>query len=113
MWGPPPSQWHRGLHQPKSGPGRWGPAQVDACGRHAWMAPILFLQGFHCFNICYVMLCSRLQLSPLAFVTSLYYFLKFSTVYLAVCYVTALFSAAIVPSSVCYVTTLFIKGFHC
>src|SRR6218665_2682079 len=46
------------------------------------------------------LLCSRLQLSPLLFVTSLYCFFKVSIVSLSVCYVTALFSASIVPSSV-------------
>ena len=62
--------------------------------RTLWTAPfllfhcmyyvtILFIQGFYCFIICLL------------------------------AYVTALFSASIVPSSVCYATILFLQGIHC
>ena len=57
------------------------------------------------------LLCSRLQLSPLLFIASLY--LQVSIVSLSVCYVIALFSASIVPSSDCYVTILHLQGFQC
>src|SRR6218665_4025729 len=59
------------------------------------------------------MLCSRLQLFHLLFVTSLYYLLKVSAVSLPVCYVIALFSASAVSFSFCYATIIFLQGFHC
>src|SRR6218665_1714125 len=45
------------------------------------------------------LLCSRLQLFPLLFITSQCYLFRVYIVLLSVCYVTALFSAWIFPSS--------------
>src|SRR6218665_1224160 len=59
------------------------------------------------------LICSRPQLFPLVFVTSLNYFFKVSIVSLSVCSVIALFAASILPSSICYVTVLTLKGFQC
>jgi|SRR6218665_202773 len=50
------------------------------------------------------LLCSRLRLFHILFVTSLFYLLGDSIISLSVCYVIALFSASAVSSSICCVT---------
>src|SRR6218665_813674 len=70
----------------------------------------------HCLSItfafaCYVTIISLL--SPLLFVSLLYYLFHISIVSLSVCCVIALCSASTVTSSVYYVTMLFLQGFHC
>ena len=66
------------------------------------------LKRFPLFHYLFLtpLLCSQLELSPLLFVTSLYYLFMDSVVSLPACYVTALFSDSIVPSAVCCVTIL-------
>src|SRR6218665_174417 len=91
----------------------------------------LFLRSLHCFirlTFCCVnarfsaaavsysrfpmfltsLLCSRLRLFHILFVTSLFYLLRASIVSFSVCYVIALFSASAVSSSICCVTILYI-----
>ena len=87
-------------------------------GSRLQLSPI---QGFQCFLTS--LLCSRLRLFHILFVTSLFYLLRASIVSLtvccinalfsaslSVCYVIALFSASIVPSADCYVTILPLQG---
>src|SRR6218665_219693 len=52
------------------------------------------------------LLCSRLRLFHILFVTSLFYLLRASIVSLSVCYVITLFSASAVSVSICCVTII-------
>src|SRR6218665_1289172 len=73
------------------------------------------LSGFPLFYYLFVtsLLCSRLELFPLLFITSQCYLFRVSIVLSSVCYVIVLFSTSIVSSYVCYVSILSLQGFHC